>query len=127
MQADVHFEKGVRFEHSQAKLFPEEDWELAIEGCYYAAFQIVLAGCQWRGVRHSDNHSHAEARNLLTQASAPSEVSAAWNELEAVRAGRVYGKQPDSGECERSRIRVQVIKSWALAAQPAQPPQASQP
>jgi len=60
MQADVHFEKGMRFEQSQAKLIPEEDWELAIEGCYYAAFQFILAGREWRSVRHSDNHPHAE-------------------------------------------------------------------
>jgi hypothetical protein len=118
MQADVHFEKGERFERAQAKLLPEGDWELAIEGCYYAAFQFILAGCGWRGVGHSDNHPHAEAAKLLAQASAPLEVSAAWRELETVRAGRVDGKQPNGGECERSRVRVQGIKSWALAAQP---------
>ena len=81
MQADAHFE------HAQAKLLPEDDWELAIEGCYYAAFQFILAACGWRGVRHSDNHRHAEAAKLLAQASAPLEVSAAWRELETVRAG----------------------------------------
>ena len=73
MQADVHFAKGERFEQAQAKLAPTTDWELAIEGCYYAAFQFILAGTEWRTVRHSDNHPHAEAVKLLTQAGAPCE------------------------------------------------------
>lgn len=118
MQPGVHFAKGERFEQAQAKLDPITDWELAIEGCYYAAFQFVLAGTAWRGVRHSDNHPHAEAMKLLTQASAPQELRAAWGALESVRSGRVYGKQADSGETERSRERIRQIKAWALLAQP---------
>ena len=118
MQADVHFAKGERFETAQAKLEPVTDWELAIEGCYYAAFQYILAGSLWRGVSHSDSHPHAEAMKLLTQSKAPPEVLTAWSELETVRSGRVYGKQPDGGECERSRDRVRRIKVWALSAHP---------
>lgn len=118
MQADVHFAKGERFEQAQAKLMPATDWELTIEGCYYAAFQFILAGTAWQGVRHSDNHPHAEAVKLLTQASAPPKVLTAWSVLETVRAGRVYGKQSDGGESERSRDRVQQIKAWALLARP---------
>ena len=83
MQPEVHFAKGGRFEQAQAKLAPATDWELAIEGCYYAAFQFILAGTSWRGVRHSDNHPHVEAVKLLTQASAPSEAYC----LECVRNG----------------------------------------
>ncbi|HEU4784552.1 MAG TPA: hypothetical protein VFS83_14520 [Ktedonobacterales bacterium] len=118
MQPEVHFAKGERFEQAQAKLAPATDWELAIEGCYYAAFQFILAGTSWRGVRHSDNHPHAEAVKLLTQAGAPSEALTAWSALETVRAGRVYGKQSDSGETERSRERVKQIKGWALLGHP---------
>jgi hypothetical protein len=114
----VHFAKGERFEQAQAKLSPATDWELAIEGCYYAAFQFILAGTAWRAVSHSDNHPHAEAVKLLTQAGAPQEVLTAWSALEAVRAGRVYGKQADSGETERSRERILQIKTWASSAHP---------
>ena len=118
MQADIHFAKGERFEQAPALLAPATDWELAIEGCYYAAFQFILAGTSWRGVRHSDNHPHAEAVKLLTQTGAPSEVLTAWSALETVRAGRVYGKQSDNGETERSRERVKQIKDWALLGRP---------
>lgn len=118
MQADVHFAKGVRFEQAQAKLSSTTDWELAIEGCFYAAFQFILAGTTWRGVRHSDSHPHAEAVKLLTQAGAPQELRTAWGAIESARSGRVYGKQSDGGETERSRKRVQQIKAWALLARP---------
>ena len=118
MQPDIHFAKGERFEQAQTKLSSTTDWELAIEGCYYAAFQFILAGTAWHGVRHSDSHPHAEAVKLLTQAGAPQELRTAWSALESARSGRVYGKQADGGETERSRERVRQIKAWALLARP---------
>ena len=103
-------------------LGPTTDWELVIEGRYYAAFQFILAGTAWRGVHHSDNHPHAEATKLLTQASAPQDIRTAWSAVESVRSGRVYGKQVDNGETERSRERIRQIKAWALLARPVPDP-----
>jgi hypothetical protein len=118
MKADVHFDKGERFEGAQAKPAPATDWELIMEGCYLAAFQFSLAGTEWRGVRHSDNHPHAETLGLLTRAGAQPEVLAAWSGLETARSGRVYGKQPDGAQSGLARTRLQTIKDWALAGHP---------
>lgn len=118
MKADVHFDKGERFEQAQTRLIPATDWELLIEGCYQASFQFILAGAEWCGVRHSDNHPHAEASGLLTRSSAPSEVLRAWTDLERSRSGRVYGKQTDGVESASARARMAVIKDWAIAARP---------
>jgi hypothetical protein len=118
MKADVHFAKGERFEQAQSRLIPEFDWELLIEGCYQASFQFILAGTEWRGTRHSDNHPHAEALGLLTRSSAPSEVLGAWSGPEKSRSGRVYGKQTDGVESVAARARMAVIRDWASAARP---------
>jgi hypothetical protein len=111
MNADLHFAKGERFDRAQERLIAETDCELIIEGCYYAVFGFILAGAEWRGVRHSDNHPHAEALSLLTRAAAPAEALAAWSSLERSRAGRVYGKLVNCAKSSSSDRQVAPRKS----------------
>ena len=91
MKADDHFAKAERMAATQAKLDPATDWESIIEGCYMAAHNYVIAGVEYCGISHPQSHKHAANAQLLRQANAPDEVKAAWDALERLRNGNVYG------------------------------------
>jgi hypothetical protein len=91
MKAEAHYQKGQRLAATQAKLDPATDWESIIEGCYMAAHNYVLAGAEWLGQAHQQSHKHQQNPRLLTQAAAPKAVRDAWESLDILRAGNVYG------------------------------------
>ncbi len=119
MNADKHFQKGERFERSQMKLDPVEDSEVVIEGCYMAAHNYLLAGAGWRGFTHPQSHAHSENAGLLSrQVKAPPEIQKAWNRLDAMRPGSVYGSRSGGMEGAEARANLKIIKDWPEEARP---------
>lgn len=55
---------------------------------------------------------------LLSQAKALSVVSDAWNVLEVLRPGGIYGKQPDRDAGIKAQEALKVIKDWAEGVRP---------
>jgi hypothetical protein len=51
----------------------------------------VLAGVEWMGANHSQSHMHKLNVHLLNQVGAPQTVRDAWEKLEVLRVGNVYG------------------------------------
>ena len=118
MNADRHFEKGEAFEASQAKLDSASNAELVVDGCYYAAHHFVLAGTEWRGVAHKQSHPHGKNPELLNDAGAPEAVSDAWDALERLRSGYVYGGRTAGTGGADARDALATIKTWVTAARP---------
>jgi hypothetical protein len=118
MKADAHYDKAERLTEAQARLDAGRDWELIVEGCYMSAHNFVLAGTEWPGVAHSQGHMHKENVRLLKQAAAPSEVQDAWNQLEVLRAGNVYGARTNGTASSSARAHLQKLTQWATSVRP---------
>lgn len=118
MKADAHHAKGGRLAAAQAKLDPATDWESIVEGCYMAAHNFVLAGTEWLGISHSQNHMHKENVRLLRLANAPQPVREAWNSLDILRAGNVYGARTNGVASAEARTHLQTIRDWAASLHP---------
>jgi len=114
MKADVHLAKAERMAATQAKLDPAIDWETIVETCYMSAHHYILAGTEWAGVSHLQNHLHSMNPTLLQQANAPTEVNAAWSKLEQLRAGNVYGAKTSGTASDDARASLQIIDQWVL-------------
>jgi surface antigen len=84
-----------------------------------AAHHFVLAGAEWCGVAHPQDHKHTRDAGLLAQAAAPQTVDDAWHTLEVLRPGRVYGAQGYGESSKKARESLQAIKEWAEAARPS--------
>ncbi len=119
MKAEKHFQKGSRFERTQAKLELEEDWETIIEACYMAAHHYIEAGSEWLGVTHPQAHAHRDNIALLKQASAPSEVQDAWRNLELLRPGSIYGSHISGTGSSEARDALKTIKEWVETVHPS--------
>jgi hypothetical protein len=118
MKAEAHFQKGKRMATAQAKLDPATDWESIVEGCYMAAHNFVLAGAEWLGQAHQQSHVHRQNVGLLQRSGAPQPVRTAWDRLEVLRAGNVYGGHTNGTASAEARDRLQVIQGWATALRP---------
>lgn len=118
MKADAHYAKGQRLDATQAKLDPATDWESIIEGCYMSAHNYLLAGAEWLGFVHAQSHMHRENANLLKKASAPQQVREAWDRLEVLRAGNVYGARTNGIASADARNRLRIIADWAAMSHP---------
>jgi hypothetical protein len=120
MKADTHFEVGGNLDADQSVLDPAKNWRLIVEGCYMAAHHYLLAGAEWRGVSHPQNHAHAANAGILRKAGAPAEVQNAWQHLDYdLRPGRVYGRQLNGTASAEARDALKLIKDWAAAARPS--------
>ena len=118
MKAEDHFQKAVRLDESQNQLDPVTAGELVIEGCYMAAHHHIEASAEWLGGAHAQSHAHKDNVRLLRVSKAPKAVSDAWNNLEVLRPGGIYGKQPDRDAGIKARAELKTIRDWAEAAQP---------
>lgn len=118
MNAERHFAKGEEFEASQAKLDASDDVSLLVEGCYFAAHHFIAAGVDWRGISHPQNHPHGQNIALLKQSGAPQSVLDAWNILERVRSGNVYGGKTNGTTASQARSSLAGIKAWTALAHP---------
>lgn len=118
MKAETHFLKGERMAMTQAKLMPTPDWESIVENCYMAAHNFILAGAEWAGVTHPQSHKHTANAGLLRQAAAPQSVQDAWNQLDVLRAGNVYGGQTNPAAGDEARQYLARIQQWATAKKP---------
>ncbi len=118
MKAEDHFQKAVRIEEGKNQLDPGLYGELIIEGCYMAAHHYVEAGAEWLGVPHPQSHAHKDNIRLLRQAKAPQVVIDAWNDLDVLRPGGIYGKQPDPMAGPQARTDLKVVKDWVETVRP---------
>ncbi len=118
MKAEKHFQKGERFEQAQARLDPAPDWESIIEICYMAAHHYLIAGVDWRTGTHPSTHAHSANANLLKQLGAPGEVQKAWDDLDVLRSGGVYGARTNGVASAQARSCLAIIKVWVEAARP---------
>jgi hypothetical protein len=84
-----------------------------------AAHHLLLAGAEWRGFAHAQSHAHKDNAGLLSrQVKAPLEVQKAWNRLDAMRPGSIYGTRSSGTEGAEARADVKIIKDWAEEARP---------
>ena len=118
MKAEDHFQKALRLEEAQQQLDVVMAVELVIEGCYMAAHHYIEAGAEWLGCPHPQSHAHKDNIRLLRQAKAPQVVMDAWNVLDVLRPGGIYGKQPDQDAGPKAQDALRVIKDWAESVQP---------
>ena len=118
MNAEAHYQKGQQLAATQAKLDPATDWEGIIEGCYMAAHDYVLAGAEWLGQAHQQSHEHQQNPRLLTQAAAPKAVRDAWESLDILRAGNVYGGHTNGAASAEARLDMQTTVNWATGLRP---------
>lgn len=118
MNADAHFDKARRLAAAQTKLDPTTDWESIVEGCYMSAHNFVLAGVEWSGASHSQSHMHKFNARLLNQVGAPQPVRQAWDNLETLRAGNVYGARTNGTVSAEARDHLKVIEVWATGLHP---------
>ncbi len=119
MNAEKHYQKGLRFERSQLKLDPIEDSEALVESCYMAAHHFLLAGTEWRGFAHAQSHAHKDNAGLPgRQVKAPLEVQRAWSLLDNMRPGSIYGARSGGVEGPEARKALQTIKDWTEEAHP---------
>lgn len=118
MKAEDHFQKGLRLEEAQAQVDAITGVELIIEGCYMAAHHYIEAGTEWLGVPHPQSHAHKDNIRLLRQAKAPQTVIDAWNVLDVLRPGGIYGKQPDRDAGTKAQDALRIIKDWTEGTQP---------
>lgn len=118
MKAEDHFQKGARLEEAQQQLDVITAVELVIEGCYMAAHHYIEAGTEWLGVPHPQSHAHKDNIRLLRQAKAPQAVIDAWNDLDVLRPGGIYGKQPDRTAGPQARTDLKIVKDWAETLRP---------
>lgn len=118
MNAERHYAKGEEFEASQAKLDIVDDVSLLVEGCYFAAHHFIAAGVEWRGISHPQSHPHGQNIALLKQAGASQAILDAWNMLERVRSGNVYGGKTNGTTATQARTSLADIKVWAVLARP---------
>jgi hypothetical protein len=119
MNAEKHFQKGARFERTQAKLELADDWETIIEACYMASHHYIEAGAEWLGVPHPQAHAHRDNISLLKNANAPSEVQDSWRNLELLRPGSIYGSRTSGTGSTEARDALKLIKEWAEKARPS--------
>ena len=56
MRPERHLKKAQRYENTQEKLDPKDDWETIIETCYGAALNYIAYYCQIRFKEHMDTH-----------------------------------------------------------------------
>ncbi|HEX6123311.1 MAG TPA: hypothetical protein VFY89_09120 [Ktedonobacterales bacterium] len=103
---------------TQAKLAPATDWEIVVESCYMAAHNFIVAGAEWTGVPHPQSHKHAANVSLLQRAAAPQDVREAWDQLEVLRAGNIYGGHTDPAAADEARQYLATIQRWASAKKP---------
>ncbi len=118
MKADAHYDKAERLADAQTRLDPAQDWELIVEGCYMSAHHFVLAGAEWAGASHSQGHMHKDNVRLLKQAGASQPVQDAWNQLEILRAGSVYGARANGTASARARDGLRAVREWATNLHP---------
>lgn len=118
MKADAHLAKGERLAATQAQLDPATSWEGIVELCYMSAHHLILAGSEWAGTAHAQSHAHRENVRLFKQAAAPSEVAEAWDHLETLRAGNVYGAKTNGTASSQARAYLQIIADWAHSLRP---------
>ena len=121
MNAERHFEKAEGFDRSQGKLDAADDAELIVEGCYFSAHHLIVAGTEWRGVPHSQSHPHGQNLALLKHASAPMDVLNAWSTLERLRSGSVYGGKTSGTTSGDARRALAAIRGWTTAGKPQSP------
>ncbi len=119
MNAEKHFQKGTRFERTQAKLELADDWETIIEACYMASHHYIEAGTEWHGVAHPQAHAHRDNISLLKKANAPSEVQDAWRNLELLRPGSIYGSHTTGTGSSEAREALKLIKEWVEKVRPS--------
>lgn len=110
--------KGERLAAAQIKLDPATDWESIVEGCYMSAHNFVLAGAEWSGTSHSQSLMHKENVRLLKQANAPQPVQDAWDKLEILRAGNIYGSRTNGVASAQAREYLRIIRDWAVSLHP---------
>jgi hypothetical protein len=118
MKAEDHFQKATRIEEGQSQLDPGLYGELIIEGCYMAAHHYIEAGAEWLGVPHPQSHAHKDNIRLLRQAKAPQAVIDAWNDLDVLRPGGIYGKRPDLTAGPQARTDLKIVKDWVETTRP---------
>ena len=118
MKAEAHYDKGRRIAATQAKLDPAADWETIVECCYMSAHHLLLAGTEWTGTAHPQSHAHRENVRLLKQAGAPQTVRDAWDKLEILRAGNVYGARTNGAASADARRHQETISDWAVGLHP---------
>jgi hypothetical protein len=118
MDAEKHVQKAQRFEATQAKLDPATDWETILEDCFLAAHHYLMAGLDWRGQPHPSTHAHSTNPRLLRQASAPEPVFQAWQQLDRMRSGSIYGGKSNGVASAQARDFLKTIREWAVSARP---------
>lgn len=118
MNAQTHYEKAERLASAQMKLDPATDWESIVEGCYMSVHNYVLAGAEWSGVQRQQNHMHKQNVGLLQSAGAPQTVRDAWDRLEVLRAGNVYGARTNGVASAQARDKLEIVKQWAAGLRP---------
>lgn len=118
MDPEKHFQKAQRFEATQAKLDPATDWETILDGCFLAAHHYLMAGFDWHGQPHPSTHAHSANPRLLRQVGAPDEVKKAWEDLDRMRSGGVYGGRSNGVASAEARAALNFIKAWVQAARP---------
>lgn len=83
-----------------------------------SAHNFVLAGVEWMGASHSQSHMHKFNARLLKQVGAPQPVQSAWEDLEILRAGNVYGARINGTVSAQARSYLKLIENWASALHP---------
>jgi hypothetical protein len=83
-----------------------------------SAHHYILAGTEWVGVTHFQGHAHRDNPRLMKQAQTPQDVVHAWEELEILRSGYIYGAKSDVSAGNQARDHLKTITDWAKALHP---------
>jgi len=70
------------------------------------------------GASHSQSHMHKFNARLLKQVGAPQPVQSAWDDLEILRAGNVYGSRTNGIVSAQARSLLKIVEDWASALRP---------
>ncbi len=107
MNLDGHREKAKRLERIRAKLDDRDDFELVVEACYMAAIQYIALVSETRKKRHVDTH---KGLPKFLDDHGMSDLSAAFCQLEILRAGKYYGGQGNGKSAKEAKGILEDIK-----------------